>query len=405
VGVHMGEHGSLSPRRALWPRRARLVAPSMGAVILRATQLIILVVISQAANDPLKAPLIASFGIIGAVGVMTDSGAANFLLADRGELSRRLLGRVISIHAGIALSGAVSAIAYSAWRFDPIQTADAIWVVVSLGLTQALDSTTRVCRTPQLAHGADHRYAAVDFLLAALKMPVVVLAYTDRELLWLIGLPVASVCVLLYALQASARLLPTGDPPNRLAGRVLLYGVTGAASALYSQSPLLISSALLPAGEIAVLTLCYRLTQPLELLPATLGQQAMPRFRAGTLALRRYSVGLVGLGGALGLAVFVSLPVIEWAFGAEITPVAVFLVIVASVPIKFGNYGLTAYVLAHGLVHQRLFITVAVGLSAIVAVLAGAVAGSLEAVAAVTLGSEILLSGALLAALRARRLL
>ena len=60
----------------------RLVVPSIGTAALRLTQLVILVALSRLGDVNDRNVLVTAFGLLAAVGIISDSGAGNFVLAN-----------------------------------------------------------------------------------------------------------------------------------------------------------------------------------------------------------------------------------------------------------------------------------------------------------------------------------
>jgi hypothetical protein len=139
--------------------------------------------------------------------------------------------------------------------------------------------------------------------------------------------------------------------------------------------------------------------QPLEVVPATLSQQLIPRIRAAGRPARaywwRFALGGLVLAGIIAL---LRGPV-EQVFGGDAFDQAVFLVILLSVAPKFGNYALMAYAMGSGLVRVRLTATVITGVVAVALTLVACLAAGPTLLAGVTLVSEIVLSVAIAALL------
>lgn len=374
---------------------AQLSAPSVAAIFLRSIQLIVLMVLTTESPGETRASLVSAFGVVGSFGVMTDSGAANYLLASGAtRLSRVMIHRALALHSSVASVGALGSVMFALIAFPGLWHPLPVAVVCALALTQALDSTVRVARTPLLLAGNDHRFALFDAILAAGKAPLIIVSVAVGGVWPLIFMPVMSLVVLgIGVAQSNAIVANSVDRVLVRYRSILLYGLNGAASALYSQSPLLISGAMLPVNATAMLTVCYRLVQPLEILPATLGQQAIPRLVGGRVSARRLWVMFAGLGATAALALFIASPILGRMFSQSLWLSAIFLVIVLSVPLKFGNYALTAWMLARGRVGVKLRLTVGVGLAAVAGAAALASMGRVGGVAAVTLLAEVAMSG------------
>lgn len=372
-------------------RVARLAAPSAAGVLLRASQLMVLVAMTAVAAPSMTAPLVASFGIVSAFAVMTDSGAANFLLAaSNDEVNASTLRRTLTLHLAIGLAGTAAAVAYSGLRFS-LTSPLLVGVVVSLGLMQVIDSLVRVARVPLLRGGADHQFAAFDLGLAFSRIVWVGMAWGMHDLAWLLALPSTSMVILAIALKGAMRQVGDGIAPAHLSRRILTFGANGAASALYSQAPLLIAGAFFPVHTTAQLALAYRVTQPWELVPATLSQQLVPRVRIGRIPVRKAWAVFVALGAVLGGMTVVARPLIEWVFTFELEQWAILALIALALPLKFGNYALAAFMFARGMVVEKLKVTCVVGLFVAAVTLVMASTGGAAAVASMSLMAEALL--------------
>lgn len=379
--------------------------PTLGSVLVRLTQLLVLVVLANVAGDTARSALVAGFGIVSAAAVIADSGAANFLLTSRsGRVGRRVMAAVLGIHSAFAVAGGVLAIAICLVSFSESIDALTLWILVSISLTQILDSMTRVARAPALLRGSDSAYAAPDFILTALKVPLLIAAWVSGELMLLLALPLVSAGVFAWTIAQTMRRLEPGGSYPRLFRHVLMFGMAGAASALYSQSPILVGAFFLPVEGLAVLSLVYRVIQPLEILPATASQQLMPR-----LVRKRYAsipiwASFAATGLVLAIAVVAARPVIEQVFGVPLEPWIVLIVVASALPLKFGNYALSAIVMARGLVRWRLVVTLIVGLVVATAVVVLSATLSVYGAALMTPIGELLLAVGLAAILvRSRR--
>jgi O-antigen/teichoic acid export membrane protein len=187
----------------------------------------------------------------------------------------------------------------------------------------------------------------------------------------------------------------TSDEPVRVFPQILEFGLSGSLSALYSQAPLVLGTAILGVDAVTPLALAYRVVQPLEVLPATLSQQLIPRIRAAGRPARaywwRFALGGLVLAGILAL---IREPV-ERVFGGDAFDQAIFLVVLLSVAPKFGNYALMAYAMGSGLIRVRLTATVVTGVVAVALTLVACLTAGPALLAGVTLAAELVLSAAI----------
>lgn len=383
-------------------RFAAISAPPAAALILRLVQLLILACIARLSSGDEQAALIAATGIISAFAIITDSGAVNYLLSRTPDrLTRGELAGCVSIHAGIGCIGGVIAVGYC-WILFEGDLDGWLVLVIALSATQLIDSCVRVVRAPLLVHGDDLRYAIADFSLAALKIAIVGVAFLTGSLGLLLSLPFSSLGVLALFASLSGAIVPRGEGAPGLLKRVLGFGAAGASSALYSQAPLLVGAMLLPLEIVASLSVAYRITQPMEMLPATLSQQILPRMVAGRVRTITAWYSLAGLGVLVAIAVWFALPLFELALGVATTPVLLFLLVILSVPVKYGNYALSAGLYAHALLSNKLLVNLLVGALAIGTAAWISWNAPPASIGAVSLISEVLLSAGMGIALSTR---
>lgn len=384
--------------------RLTIVAPSAAAVLLRGVQLALLVAISAREAGADRSYLIAVLGVLGATAIIADSGAGNYLLVQsRDRVTSSLVLRVARLHAAIAGVGGVAALGFCLASFGPPETVVVAAVVAGLAWTQVADSCVRVLRAPRLVAGDDAGFAAFDIAIALGKAPWLVAYIATGSLWWLVGLPMVSSAVVV-GLGLSLLAGPGESRPSLRRRDVLLFGMNGAASSLYSQSPLLVSAAMLPLTDVVLLTLCYRLLQPLELVPATLAQQVLPRARRGKLSPGPVWLAFAGGGALLALSAVAARPVIEALLNANITPLAPFVIVAAATPLKFGNFALTAFAMARNAIRRKLLLTLMVGtVATLSALLICQFSPTPSAVAFVTLAAESGLAIGLIAILRSKK--
>ncbi|WP_185747162.1 hypothetical protein [Humibacillus xanthopallidus] len=178
------------------------------------------------------------------------------------------------------------------------------------------------------------------------------------------------------------------------------FGIGSALSALYSQMPMIMGTALLSWPDAARLAVAYRFTQPLEMIPATISTQALPRLVQQPRILKALVASMLGLG---VVVVAVLLLVQGWVFSTLALPVnghVVFVVVALALVPKFANYSLVSAILAFGGVRTRIWMNVCLG---IVVTLLAFVLGNLYGVTGIswtTLVAEILLMAVSVAVLR-----
>jgi O-antigen/teichoic acid export membrane protein len=370
----------------------RVLVPTLGAILVKLLQLGVLVALS-AGDSGSRETLIAGFGLLSAFAILADAGGGNYLLTrPRATVSRVVYSRVVSIQLAVSLAGV-----FASFLFLMVSAGDsvrsALGVLVPIALAQALDGGSRSIRAPILLEKRDLRYAAVDLFLFVGKAPIVFVAIAAEDVCWLVLLPLPSLIVAGATFVKVYKRLPklTSDEVH-VFFPMMEFGITGALSALYSQSPMIVGGLFLSASDLAVLAVVYRVVQPTEVLPSMLSQQLMPR-----IVVKSRSPGrdwgyfaATGLGVAVGLVI--ALPLVESVLNQTIEPVLAFLIIAAASVPKFGNYALVAHLLARGRVRQRLYVTVFVGVVSLALSAVVGAFGSLVLFGLVSLISEILLS-------------
>lgn len=376
------------------PRLLRVSAPTATAMLQRVAQLLVLLTLSVVASPEDRPGLVAAFGIVGALGVLSDSGAANYLLVH--QSTQTTVTSLAKLQLLMGTLGSVTSVVFAFAVFS----ANPIAIVAAIAASQTLESSARVARTPLLIERREHRYAALDGTTSLSKVVLVGLCFAGGELFWLYLLPVAPALLLVsllgWRLQVQAK-EATADVSYK---QVLLYGANGAASALYSQSPLLVAGMVLPVSDVATLTLCYRIIQPMELIPATVAHQLLPQLRQGAPKGSVVYSGFFILGVAFTSLAILCLPFIETLFETQISPAAPYLILAAVMPVKFGNYALTALLLAAGEVKRKLAISSSVGVLTTCIAGVASMAGSSTLISAVTLLSELILLTLMCHALR-----
>jgi hypothetical protein len=381
-------------------RRLGLLLPTGAAGLTRVLQLVLLVALTHLSAGSAANALVTGFALLSSFAIITDSGAANFLLSlPRTRITRGVHARAVAFHAALGALGAAVAVAITVAAASSIP-GEAVLLLVALGVSQVLDSLTRTIRAPLLVGRRDASYAFPDLALVVLKAVPLAIAVLVPEILVLLVLPLVSLVVTAGTWIAVRRdLATTSDEPVRVFPQILEFGLSGSLSALYSQAPLVLGTAILGVDAVTPLALAYRVVQPLEVVPATLSQQLIPRIRAAGRPARaywwRFALGGLVLAGIIAL---LRGPV-EQVFGGDAFDQAVFLVILLSVAPKFGNYALMAYAMGSGLVRVRLTATVITGVVAVALTLVACLAAGPTLLAGVTLVSEIVLSVAIAALL------
>lgn len=370
----------------------RLIVPSIGTAALRLTQLVILVALSRLADAGERNVLVTAFGLLAAVGIISDSGAGNFILAnDPKELTRTVFRRVLSVHMITTSLGVVAVLVAMLGLGDDRVSGGGIGVVVALSLTQTFDSLVRVCKAPLLLQGRDGAYGLIDIGSIAAKAPILAAVFLSGQLGWLWLLPLPSL-VLIVGLLSTLH-PPTGAPDEplpRLVRRILEIGASGSLTALYSQAPLIIGAATLSIANAATLAAATRIVQAMEFVPATLATQALPRLRRLPRKVLPWWACLVGLGSVMAVLLVAFRPLIERILHMDIEPTIVLIALASALTLKSGNYLLVAGLLARGLARVRLGISAIVGTIAIVGCLVASTHG-LAALAGMSIVTEVAL--------------
>jgi hypothetical protein len=381
-------------------RRLGLLLPTGAAGLTRVLQLVLLVALTHLSAGPDGNALVTGFALLSSFAIITDSGAANFLLSlPRQSLTRGVHARAVAFHAGLGTVGAAIAVLLTVAAASTASR-ETVLLLVALGVSQVLDSLTRTIRAPLLVGRRDASYAFPDLALVVLKAVPLAIAVLVPELLVLLAFPLVSLVVTAGTWVAVRRdLASTSAEPVRVFPQILEFGLSGSLSALYSQAPLVLGTAILGVDAVTPLALAYRVVQPLEVVPATLSQQLIPRIRTAGRGARaywwRFALGGLVLAGIIAL---IREPV-EQVFGGDAFDQVVFLVILLSVAPKFGNYALMAYAMGSGLIRVRLTATVVTGIVAVVLTLLACLTAGTVLLAGVTLVSELVLSAAIAALL------
>lgn len=384
-------------------RWVRLGSPLAASVALRISQLLLMVAAAQTFPSDLRPSVLAGFGVIAAVAVFSDAGAATFLLT-RANLTRATLSGALRVQALVGAIGIVASVSYASIALPWPSAALSVAIVGAIAVSQALDSATRVARATSLHAGADGRFARGDALLALTKSAVAIGMLAAALPFLLLTLPVLSAVVLTSVMASARASLPAGADTVRFRD-VIEYGLSGAASGLYSQAPFLLAVALVPVQAVAALAVALRVIQPLEVIPAVVSQQVIPRVRTRDLTATRPWMGFAAAGLACGVIVVLCEPLIEWVFRQELSPPGLLVLLAATLPFKFGNYALAAFLLALGGVRRKTILSLAVGVATAVGGAAAIDAiGVLGAALSMIFGEAALTLGLAHSVVRARQM-
>lgn len=381
------------------PRQLRLLLPTAAAILTRLIQFAVLVILAaRGPADVQRDVLVAGFGVLGAFAILTDSGAANFLLSTKEPVSHKTFRRVLLQQLTLGLLGGALALGFVFLSTEGKVLTKTILILTAIACSQVFEGTLRAIRAPLLVARRDERYASVDLFLFVMKLPIILAALATGQIEWLLALPVVSLTVAIATIiQVGPLLVQHGRSPERLTLKVLEFGVTGALSALYSQSPMLIGTLVLPIHQVAALSIVYRLVQPLEVVPGTLAQQLTPRVRTRQNGPWSYWLIFGGLGLVAAACLTAFRPILEIILGGQFQPDTIFLIIAASMPFKWGNYSLVSYAMGMGLVRYRLLVTSIVGLVASMLCVILSQVGGAPALALVTILGEVMLTVGLMA--------
>lgn len=362
-------------------RGLRLLLPTLGTGLVRSLQLLVLIAISHGATGANREALIIGFGLIAAFAMMTDSGAANYLLATESDrLGRRLFGHAVLVHIAFAAVGGIGALVFLAASIRAELAPQAVAVLIALALTQALDNVSRIVRTPLMTLRRDAEFATPDIVLFALKTPVLVVAIVQASVDLLLLLPLPSLVITVVSYVRVRRMLPERDRTPGVVLPILEYGVTGALSAAYTQAPLLVATTVLPPAQVAALTIVYRVVQALDIVPSTLASQLIPRVRDREERMWQFW-GLFAFAALLIALVTVALaPVVGVVFNEDFrgSDLVVYIAIALSFSPKAGNYAFAAYLMGTGRIRVRFRLTsigcaLSVALSVVSALVGGVV--------------------------------
>lgn len=372
-------------------RGLKLAVPTVGSGALRIAQLAVLLVLARHGESDQRDILLTAFGLLGVIGIFTDSGAGNYLLAaDPETVSRALYRRVLLIQGSTAVAGVAVVLCSSLMIGDGAASSSTVAILASLSVTQTLDSLIRAAKAPLLAAGRDDRFGQVDLASSIGKLTIAGTALAAQETLILLAMPAISAGVLLICLRLARPRASETPLPRGVTLRVLEIGASGSLSALYSQAPLVIGVGVLSVADAAKLAAVTRIVQALEFLPATAAAQAIPRLRRNPQAVRRWWISLTVFGVTSAVALFLTSPWLERLLTLKLSYEPVVAVLGLALAIKFGNYILVSAMLAQQMMRTRLRITLTV---AAVALTLGFTLSSLGLVAlsATSVVTELLL--------------
>jgi len=376
---------------------ARILAPNMGIAARGVSQLMILALLSRSEAD-VRNILVTGFGLLGAFAMMSDSGAALYMLGiDRSALTRRLWERSLALQ-GITVSvGQTAAVGFALAVSRGADTI-AVLVLAALALTTALDSMTRTAKTPLLVLGRDGAYGVHDLALGAAKVLLLAVGLLQGSLFVLLALPLPSLVGLVVITGLVARRLPGGRPaPVGLTREILMIGLAGMLSAGYSQMPVLVGSVVLPLDSAALLAASTRILQAVEFIPGTLWLQVMPRLRTWRHPWQQVYGAFLVLGMVLALTAYIFRPLLEAFAHVELDLVPVFgLLLVALVP-KSGNYFLEARLIVLWSPHVRLLVCAVADVVALGLTVVGSTSAGLLGIAGAAVAIEATFAGLALA--------
>jgi hypothetical protein len=304
---------------------------------------------------------IATIGVLAAASIVFDGGGTNYLLTRQSQPTRPEYRFAVGVQGSIALPGYALALTWQALR-APTDLWALWWLaVVTFAVGQLLDTVLRVARAPRLWRGEDRSYAVPELVSGGARLVLAIACLASGSLLPSLLGPLVGAAVLVAVLVAEhGRSKGHGRPPRLL--DVLSFGIGSALSALYSQMPMIVGTAVLTWSDAARLAIAYRFTQPLEMIPATISTQSLPRLVRRPQMLK----ALVAIMLALGAVVAVTLITAQgWLFSTLALPDGghlVFVVVALALIPKFANYSLVSAIIAFGGVRTRIWMNVCLGL-------------------------------------------
>lgn len=380
------------------------------AVLVRGMTLLQLLVATLLLPSAEHRLVAVALGVGAAAQLFTDTGAAAHLaVVDGRRVSlARLVPQLLVLQLTAALVATLAAGAL-VLRMAEVDDAWLLWGLLTIPATSAVESVGRLARVLWLRDGDVRRYAQVDAAYAGAR------AVTVAALLLGWGVPAFGLglgCTLAVTVQtwsavshhARLRLPPPGERVRsgelvRTARHSLGYGLPVVAAGLYSQAPVVVTSALSTLETAAAVAVATRLVQPLEVVAASHSQIALPGLAQQTWRTRRFLTTLGGQGvavalvGGMGGAGFLAVT------GAA-TPVWVLtFLLLAALPVKYLSYGVATLLMARGRPGARTVVAVTLGTVCLVAV--SLVAGRpVTWIGAVVVACELLLLAGLTAVAR-----
>lgn len=385
-------------------------AAGTGAAVLVRVAILAQLVVAGVALDEGEFHLVAvALGLSAAAQVLTDSGAAAFLSVLDGEresvplVARRLL--LWQIFVGCT--------AFALSTVLLLRVADTAGTWTLLGLlavlaTSAVESVGRLCRVVWLRQGRYRNYAGTDVAYALARLlPVLLLVAGGGAWAFVAGLVLAVGVTCSVGARVSHelwrdRVMGASGPAPGLLATVrgsLSYGLPVMAAGLYSQTPVLVTSAVSSLETASAVAVATRLVQPLELVAASWSQMSLPGLARAHVARGRFlgvllaQGAVVAVAGACGVALFLHLgdagPDV-WLLSA---------VLLVALPVKYLNYGLATLLMALGRPDVRTWTSVVLGLSC-TTVLLWVADQSVAHIGLVVGINEVVLASALAAAVR-----
>jgi hypothetical protein len=388
-------------------RRLPMLLPTLATAAVRVCQLLVLLALASCAKGAEQDILIVGFGLVGSFAMLTDSGAANYILSEGADAAQRgVVARATAFHVATTTAGLLLATMLTI-AADPAAFIASWPVFAALAATQLLDSTSRIVRATHMAARRDVRYAVPDLALVAAKVPLLALAWISHSPVWLLLLPAASFVQVVIAWFDVRRFLPAdGRPPKRLALRIGEFGVTGALSAFYTQVPLLAAATLWSPAVAAQISVTYRVVQAFDLLPSTAALQLIPRVRDQRARSGRYWFTFTGAGAAIAVLAIVAFPLINLVLGGVLRDPLLFATVAMAFAPRSGNYAIMAFAMGSGRIRDRFVATVITCCVAIALVAAVAAVGGPRwfgsSSLAIELSFSVLLAGLLARSRRGR---
>jgi O-antigen/teichoic acid export membrane protein len=281
---------------------------------------------------------------------------------------------------------------------------------VGIGALAAAEGLARFGRVRFQATQRFNRFAAVDLMLATGRLLVAIVVVAAASIT---AFAIANCVVAAIVLTVTLWLfLPRRSTDAKVKLTDFVRGVwpfSGGTmtAAVYSQGPLIILGVVGSIHSAAVYTVSTRVTQPLELVPASVSAVYLPRLMdpaedRPAIERKQLKIGVV-LGGAAALLILALSPVLPYVFGYQHTDASTVMAILAfALPFKFVNYQLVSIAFAHGKERQRLQAALVVAVMSVVLVTLAAGSGP-TAVAGVTVLTEATLTAMLMIAARGPR--